>query len=896
MIIKLIAVLVLFIVSQTPAMRTLFLFVATLLLSAPDGSSQDGSRLGQAFQRVDTDSDGKLSMEERDRFPPLRSRLEGADQDADGFLSFQEFAMAIAQSQRPSNPETSEDFGPGDHLRTVEVGERERRYQVHVPPSYTADRETPVVIAFHGGGGNPRSMVPLSGLNEKADEAGFLVVYPYGTGTNPDRGLTFNGGECCGYAMHNEVDDVGFVRALLDDLATVAAIDESSIFATGLSNGGIVAYRVAAELSERIAAIAPVGGPLMMETIAPSQPVAVMHFHGTADRFAPFDGGYGTNRQGGRGVTEFRSVDHSIQAWVRANECDETPEVDVLPDAAPDDGTRVTRKTWGNGRNGTEVVLIEIEGGGHTWPGVPPAGAASFLGTSTRDISANDLMWDFFQEHRREAPAADAAGGEVGAKGQAMELLRTPDESFAGLPEYDFEPRYLFVDDPNLPTGNKRIRMHYAVSGPADAPILLMLHGNPSWSFLFRKVVPPINEAGYRTILIDYVGHGRSDKPSDESDYSYERHLEWLRQAFSQLDNDPELNLKSVVLFGHDYGHPLGARLMAEHYPERFDGFINGNAGLNRGRFGLAQRHSRWRQFVRSVPKVPIGAVICRNQARERLGLPPCPEEVEAGYDAPYPTGDHQASIRAFPEMVPEDATWPEAQANQRAWDYLTGAFSQPYMVIWESFDIPDFKNRRSEYISDIPGAFGLEQPQLRTGHYSPEDDPEGVSGAVIRFLDDIYHPHRFREVLHATFSKNLEGFARQDEGVVHDAEKEAVRLVPGAALEQRQPMDLSRSDEWKVAFRYLPEGVPAEAKLLVDLWNNKTWTNLLTLTPGSDSGEGDFRNGSTDYGYLRLKRDVVFSQDAKIRFRLESPDGDAAIFLKEVGVYERPKTKRTHP
>ncbi|WP_160300827.1 hypothetical protein [Kiritimatiella glycovorans] len=218
------------------------------------------------------------------------------------------------------------------------------------------------------------------------------------------------------------------------------------------------------------------------------------------------------------------------------------------------------------------------------------------------------------------------------------------------------------------------------------------------------------------------------------------------------MDNDPDLNLDGVTLFGHDYGHPLGARLMAEHYPDRFDGFINGNAGLNRGRWGIAKRHDRWRSFVRSVPKVPIGAVVFRNDARQNMGLPPGTEAEEAGYDAPYPTGDYQASIRAFPEMVPEDATRPEAIANQKAWDFLTSSYDKPYLVIWESMDMPDSRNRRDEYISSISGAFGQENPQLQTGHYSPEDDPVSTSQVIIRFLDDIYCSNAFEEIYRETF------------------------------------------------------------------------------------------------------------------------------------------------
>jgi polyhydroxybutyrate depolymerase len=242
-------------------------------------------------------------------------------------------------------------------------------------------------------------MVRLSGLNAKADEAGFIVVYPFGTGRLDNQLLTFNGGGCCGYAMEHAIDDVGFTRALLDDLATVANVDADRVFATGLSNGGIMAHYVATHLADRIAAIAPVGGPLMVDAIQPKRPVAVMHFHGTGDEFAPFKGGYGKGSYGrSKGVTDFRSVKHTIEAWVKVNGCNAEPKVEALPDQA-DDGMKVTRKAWSGGRDGSEVVLIEIENGGHTWPGQKPI--VAMLGPSTMDISANDLMWEFFQKHPR---------------------------------------------------------------------------------------------------------------------------------------------------------------------------------------------------------------------------------------------------------------------------------------------------------------------------------------------------------------------------------------------------------------------------------------------------------------------------------------------------------------
>ena len=287
----------------------------------------------------------------------------------------------------------------GNHTRSIQVGELQRRYRVHIPTKHEAAKPTPVVIAFHGGGGNPESMIRLSGLSDKSDEAGFIVVYPFGTGRLENQLLTFNGGGCCGYAMENKIDDVAFTAALLDDLATVVKVDANRVFATGLSNGGIVSHYVASELSDRIAAIAPVGGPLMIDAVNAKRAVPVMHFHGTADAFAPFQGGYGKGSFGrSRGVTDFRSVEHTIQTWVKNNGCNATPTVVPLPDKTAD-GMKCTRKTWSGGKNGSEVVLIEIEGGGHTWPGKKPI--VKMLGPSTMDISANDLMWEFFQKHPR---------------------------------------------------------------------------------------------------------------------------------------------------------------------------------------------------------------------------------------------------------------------------------------------------------------------------------------------------------------------------------------------------------------------------------------------------------------------------------------------------------------
>jgi polyhydroxybutyrate depolymerase len=228
-------------------------------------------------------------------------------------------------------------------------------------------------------------------MSDKSDQAGFVAVYPNGTGVG-DTMLTFNAWAAATPGAYGRPDDVAFTARLLDDLGTAMKIDPKRVFATGMSNGGIMSYLLASELSDRIAAIAPVGGPMGTETCKPKRPVSVIHFHGTDDEHAPFKGGKGKGPSG----TDFYSVDHSIQAWVKANACDKEPVVTKLPDTAKD-GTTITRKTYGGGKDGSEVVLVVIEGGGHTWPGQEPR--LKMLGKSTKNISANDLMWEFFEKH-----------------------------------------------------------------------------------------------------------------------------------------------------------------------------------------------------------------------------------------------------------------------------------------------------------------------------------------------------------------------------------------------------------------------------------------------------------------------------------------------------------------
>jgi polyhydroxybutyrate depolymerase len=252
----------------------------------------------------------------------------------------------------------------------------------------------PLVLAFHGSGVDGRQMANFCGLHELAATERFMVVYPNGTG-HTSHTLSWNAGNCCGMAMLRGVDDVGFVRRIIEDVSGQAPIDPSRIYAVGFSNGAMMAYRLGMELSETFAAIAPVSGPMGFEEATPSRPVPVLHFHGTIDEFAPFEGGVGK-----RSVSRcnFRSAEQSVAAWVAANGCDPTPTVVKMPTVV-EDGTEIVRKHYTGGRDGSEVIFYTIEGGGHTWPG--RSTPFSILGKSTKNIRANDLIWAFFERHRR---------------------------------------------------------------------------------------------------------------------------------------------------------------------------------------------------------------------------------------------------------------------------------------------------------------------------------------------------------------------------------------------------------------------------------------------------------------------------------------------------------------
>jgi len=302
-----------------------------------------------------------------------------------------------------------EPLSSGERVRTVEVDGLKRSYLVHVPPQYDPKKPTPVVLALHGAGMNASLMATISGLSSTADQAGFIVVYPNGTGST-QYFLVWNSGLFHGRRTGQWPDDVKFIDRLLDDLESAANVDTRRVYATGLSNGGMMSYRLAAELSQRIAAVAPVAGTMATDEPCPGRPVSVLHIHGTADPLVPFAG----PGEGMQKFVKFKSVRESIRIWTQINGCPQTPQATDLPDTDKKDGTRVKREFYGPGKDGAVVVLYVIEGGGHTWPGwlLPTL----LLGKTTRDISANDLIWEFFERHPITRPAErPAAGGTGGA-------------------------------------------------------------------------------------------------------------------------------------------------------------------------------------------------------------------------------------------------------------------------------------------------------------------------------------------------------------------------------------------------------------------------------------------------------------------------------------------------
>ncbi len=293
-------------------------------------------------------------------------------------------------ARQDAGPATGRIDQPGTHDLTLEHGGQTRRYRVHVPRSYQPARPTPVVFSFHGGGGSAeiQSDDRLYGLISKSEQAGFIAVFPNGySRLRSGKLATFNAGICCGPARDNGVDDVGFVRKIVADLKTRLNVDPDRITANGMSNGGMMSYRLACEAADIFRAIASVAGTDGMDQCRPVRPVSVLHIHARNDDMVLFGGGAGKDS---RALANFRPVQETIARWVKLNACSPTPrKVLDLPGQA-------NCESYTGCQGGVEVRLCVTETGGHSWPGGVKARTGERGSTA---FNATDLIWDFYRAH-----------------------------------------------------------------------------------------------------------------------------------------------------------------------------------------------------------------------------------------------------------------------------------------------------------------------------------------------------------------------------------------------------------------------------------------------------------------------------------------------------------------
>ena len=287
-----------------------------------------------------------------------------------------------------------------ERVHSITYGGLERSYRIHTPPSYDKMNPLPLLIALHGGGGTGKKMeeLTLGGFNKLSDREGFIVVYPDGIEKHWN-----DGRENVSYRAHREkVDDVGFLSALIDALMKERNIDRNRIYVTGISNGAMMSFRLACELSQKITAIAPVAGA-MPENLpfqcSPSRRIQVLMISNTNDRLVPWEGGdiRFIRKTFGRAL----SVPETVKYWVNHNQCSSSPAVSMEPDRDPKDGTRVRQEVYGSCGEGTRVILYAIEGGGHTWPGGHQYLPEWMIGKTSRDIDANEVIWNFFKECKK---------------------------------------------------------------------------------------------------------------------------------------------------------------------------------------------------------------------------------------------------------------------------------------------------------------------------------------------------------------------------------------------------------------------------------------------------------------------------------------------------------------
>jgi haloalkane dehalogenase len=296
-----------------------------------------------------------------------------------------------------------------------------------------------------------------------------------------------------------------------------------------------------------------------------------------------------------------------------------------------------------------------------------------------------------------------------------MIVLRTPDDRFVGLPDFPFEPHYATISDGTL-------RVHYLDEGPRDAAPVLLMHGEPSWCFLYRHMIPALVAAGHRVVAPDLVGFGRSDKPSEQSDYTFGRHVDWMAELlFDQLD------LRDITFFGQDWGGLVGLRLVGAA-PERYARVVVGNTGLPTGDNPPNKAFLAWQNFSQTSPQFPIGMIVNGGCTTD---LAP---DVIAAYDAPFPDDTYKAGARIFPSLVPTSTDDPARADNLAAWEVLD-RFERPFLCAFSDAD-PVSKGGERAFIGRVPGTAG--QPHVTIeggGHFLQEDRGPELAAVINDFI-----------------------------------------------------------------------------------------------------------------------------------------------------------------
>ena len=299
-----------------------------------------------------------------------------------------------------------------------------------------------------------------------------------------------------------------------------------------------------------------------------------------------------------------------------------------------------------------------------------------------------------------------------------MEAVRTPDECFTALPDFPFAPHY--ADVPNGDGGT--LRVHYLDEGPANAPVVLLMHGEPSWCFLYRKMIPVLTAAGFRCIAPDLVGFGRSDKPTDRADYTYARHVEWMRALlFDTLD------LHDVTLVCQDWGGLIGLRLVGEH-PDRFARVVAANTFLPTGEQPAGKAFLNWQRFSQTVEDFDVGFIVGTGCATSLSA------EVADAYRAPFPDDTYKAGARQFPMLVPTSPDDPATAANIAAWDTLR-AWTKPFLTAFSDQD-PVTRGGDRAFQRDVPGCAGQPHTTIEGGgHFLQEDRGEHLAQVVVSWI-----------------------------------------------------------------------------------------------------------------------------------------------------------------